>query len=397
MLSPAKFLCFTALSLSLALTGTTEAAVIKIATVSPLSGDTKTIGNEFKRGAELAIKQYENQFKAMGHEIQLVSFDDQANATHAATITKPIVDDAAILGVVGAYNTSVANVIAPVFQNSNLALLTTSSNDLLTTKGWTIYNRLVGPNRAEALAAAQYISDEIKPKNAFVITDNTTYGNGLAKRVNEQLLKLKVKIEGYQGASDDTQIAAVVKKIKSADVDLVYFGGTDAVGSDVVKALRAGGYSGPILGGAGLDSPAFIKNAGASANNVIYSTIFGPLDAFNASTLFSRMYQMQYKTKGSGVAAYAYDGASALLQAILSNTKGNDLPSRAEVAQAVRKTDIKACGASAITCTVLTGPVAFDNTGEREQSRVFIMKFNNSAKPDLLKVQNINAANLSQP
>ena len=53
--------------------------VIKIATQTPFSGGSATIGEVIKLGAQLALDDQKEKFKELGFELQLVPYDDQAD------------------------------------------------------------------------------------------------------------------------------------------------------------------------------------------------------------------------------------------------------------------------------------------------------------------------------
>jgi branched-chain amino acid transport system substrate-binding protein len=382
---------------ALLLTGGAHAATIKIATVSPLSGSLTAIGSEVKRGAELAVKEQVAAFKALGYDIVLVPYDDQASASLAAQVSKTIIADKGVLGVVGALNSSVSNVVAQALAPARLAMISpASTNDGLTGNGWAHFSRVVSPDGAQGVAAAGYIADELKASSVYVISDNTAYGNGLSKVLMSNLKKRGVAVAGYVGASTPAQIAEVVKKVGASRAPVVYFGGTDDTGSQLVKALRAAGITSTFMGGDGLDSPSFLQRAGIAGAGVVYSTGFGPVSAFSNALEFSAKYQAAYKTKPSGVAVYAYDAANTLLSGLKAAAiSAKAVPTRAQVSAAVRKVNLPACFASdKAKCLTVTGAIGFSPAGERLRSRVLIMRFDDVLQAQVAKVQIVNSDSL---
>ncbi|MFB9990876.1 branched-chain amino acid ABC transporter substrate-binding protein [Deinococcus oregonensis] len=386
-------LCMLLLS-SVLLCGSAEAATIKVAMVSPLTGGLGPFGLEVKRGAELAVKEQAAAFKALGHDLQLVSFDDQSSPTIGTQLAKSIVTDRAILGVVGAVNSSVSNVLAQGFATAKLAMITpASTNDQLTAQNWTHFNRLVAPDRAQAVAAAKYISGELQAKSVYVVSDNTAYGNGLTRVLMSNLKPLNVTVAGYIGASGAAQVADAVKRIKASRASVVYFGGSDDNGPLLVKALRAAGVKATFVGSDGLDSPSFLQRTGIDAAGVVYSTVYGPASSFSNALGFTNAYQAAYKAKPSGVTLYAYDAANAIITAIKTSLDaGKGVPTRTQVSTAVRAINMPACFEN--PCVTITGAVGFSKTGERERSRVLIMKFDNVLQAQVAKILIVSANDL---
>ncbi|ULH17966.1 branched-chain amino acid ABC transporter substrate-binding protein (plasmid) [Deinococcus sp. KNUC1210] len=388
-----RLICFT-LTAGLLL-GSASAATIKIAVVTPLTGGLGPFGLEVKRGVELAVQQQVAAFKALGQDLQVVSFDDQSSPAIGTKLAKSIVADPTILGVVGAVNSSVSNVVAQEFATSKLAMITpASTNDLLTSHQWVNFNRLVAPDQAQAVAAAQYIHDELHAKSVYVVSDNTAYGNGLTRVMMNNLKTLHINVAGYAGASGAVQIADTVKRIKTSAAPVVYFGGSDDNGPLLVKALRAAGVTSTFVGSDGLDSPSFVKRTGIDAVGVVYSTVYGPVSSFSNAPSFTATYQAAYQTSPSGVTLYAYDAANMLLTALKTSlVKG--MPNRAQVSAAVRTSTLPACSAmTAADCKTITGAIAFSNTGERDRSRVLIMKLDDLLQPQVAKIQIVSADKL---
>lgn len=382
---------------ALLLLGGADAATIKIATVSPLSGSLTAIGSEVKRGAELAVREQAAAFRALGHDVVLVPYDDQASATLGGQVARTMIADKGVLGVVGALNSSVSNVVAQALAPSRLAMISpASTNDGLTDNGWTHFSRVVSPDGAQGVAAAAYIADELKAGTVYVVSDNTAYGNGLSKVLLSNLKKRGVEVAGYAGASTPAQIAEVVRKVAASRAPVVYFGGTDDTGSQLVKALRGAGVTATFMGGDGLDSPSFLQRAGIAGAGVVYSTGFGPVSAFSNALEFSAKYQAAYKTRPSGVAVYAYDAANTLLSAIrAAATSAGAVPTRAQVSAAVRKVNLPACFASdKAECLTVTGAIGFSPAGERLRSRVLIMRFDDVLQAQVAKVQIVNSDSL---
>ena len=391
--------CLTALSLSLlcplAGAAATKATPLKIATVSPLSGPLTVSGTELKRGAELSVKQHDQEFKALGYDLSLVSFDDKGSAVAAKPLAQRIAADTSILGVVGAYNSSVSNVLGEAFAASKLTIISVSTNDKLTHNGWENFNRITAPDGAQSVAAGQALIDA-GISSVYVISDNTTYGNGLTRSLIEQLKASSAKVSGYNGASTDAEIAAVVRKVKASGAAAVYFGGTDDVGGRLVKALSAARVNISVMGSDGIDSPNFVRQVVGLASNISYTTVFGPVSLFSNGASFNELYKASYNVPASGVAVYAYDATEALLMGLKATvTAARAVPSRAQISAAVRQVKLPACfEVDRSKCQTVSGAVAFSKTGEREKSNVLVMKYSDMLQPQMTKLAAVNANDL---
>ncbi|MFD1732978.1 branched-chain amino acid ABC transporter substrate-binding protein [Deinococcus malanensis] len=305
---------------------------------------------------------------------------------------KRVIADRGILGVVGAYNSAVSNVIGEATAASKLTVISpASSNDALTTQGWLHFNRLVPPDRSHAVAALNYMTAELKVKTAFVVSDNTGYGNGLTKTIMAEMKKRGVEVVEYVGVSTDEEAAATVKKIKAAGMDLVYCGCYENVLAPVLKGMRAEGIKASFMGAGTLDSPSFVKRVGVDAEGAVFTTGFGPITSFTSAAGFIEKYKAAYGAVPSGMAGYAYDAATTLLMGIRT-AGGKNVPTRIAVAAAVRKTNLPACfSGTANNCTTVSGAIGFANDGDRDRSRLLVMKFSPLLQAQIEKSYTINA------
>lgn len=376
--------------LTLTLVSTAAADVIRVASISPLSGERAVLGTEVRRGAEMAVQARVSEFRERGHVLSFFALDDLSNPTRAGFVAQKLKADPRILGVVGPQSSGVANAFAEAIQGSPVAVVNpTATNDALTSHNWGFFNRLVAPDRAQAVAATDYIVNTLKAQVVYVISDESTYGNGLSKTVISQLKGMNgVRVGGYMGASKEAQFGNVISEINRAKADVVYYAGADVQGALMLKAIRAAGIKAPFVGGDGLYSTAFTEAAGKDGVGVVFTSTFAPPAQLRAASEFVRQYKSKYKSEPNGRALYAYDAMNVLLDAILVNLKrGAPAPTREQVIKAVRAYSSKTCDAN---CPIITGPVAFNSAGERQSANVYLLRVGASAT-ELLDERKVSA------
>lgn len=370
-----------------------EARSVKIASISALSIGP---GDDIRKGVEMALKERQKEFKKLGIDLSLAVFDDKGSPKQGREIAKEVVEDEEVLGVVGALHSSVSSVLGEEFNESQLAIITpTSTNVKLTQNGWKHFSRVVAPDSAQGVAAANYIAERLKVKRLLIVSDNTTYGNGLCKMLMKSLEQdkyIQVKVLGYRGASNKAQYLDVVRQIQKSQPDLIYFGGAEGVGAQLITTVRENGLNTLMMGGDGLDNSDFRKKAGRSADGVIFTTVFGSLDKLKAFNVFSLKFKKYYKKSPGSISAYSFDATNVILDAIKSNIVNKKNLSRKTVSEAVREIDKPQC--EKVQCTNISGHIAFSENGERHLSRVMIMKYNRGSKANPLRYQKVYARDL---
>jgi len=366
-----------------------------IATVSPLSGSQAPLGTELKRGTELAFQMYGEELKRLGIDVSLKFFDDQASADKGMLVAKDILADKSIIGVVGAINSSVSNVLGLAFAGEKLAFISSSStNDKLTKHGWTNFTRTVAPDQAQALATAQFMQGQVNGKGVYVVSDNTAYGNGLSKQVLASLAAYKVPVIKYIGIRPDA--APLASQIKASGAAFVYFAGSDDKAAPLVKALRAIKSDVKFMGGDGFDTPSFLTRMNGAGSGVMFTTVYGPPNSFSNASDYVQAYRKAYgNQQPNGVSLFSYDAAVVLIEALKKTDAAHKSVSRAAFSAAVRNVSLPACfSADKTDCKTITGALAFSPTGERVNSRVLVMAYNSTYIPEIVKIVTVQASSL---
>src|SRR5215470_16438204 len=118
---------------------------IKVATQTPLSGEQAAIGEPIKLGAQLAVEEAVKRFKALGYDLVLVPYDDQAKPEVGVANARNIVADGDVLLIVGHFNSGVALPSSDVYKESLLAMISPANTAVeITDRGYPDVNRVCG-------------------------------------------------------------------------------------------------------------------------------------------------------------------------------------------------------------------------------------------------------------
>jgi len=134
--------------------------------------------------------------------------------------------------------------------------------------------------------------------------------------MQKALQDLGVKVLGTQTfAKPDRDYNAQLTELMAAKPDVLVVSALADNASAIVAQARQRGWTGPILGGNGFNSPAFIKNAGPAADGVMVGTSWNSLSQDPANQKFLAAM------KKAGVnpdqfSAQAYTGVLILAEAI---------------------------------------------------------------------------------
>jgi branched-chain amino acid transport system substrate-binding protein len=234
-----------------------EGKELIVSTDLPLQGASKAASDSTNKAIELYLEQL--QYKAGAHTVKLQKYDDSTAAKGAwddATCAKNAQDHVANadeVAVMGTYNSGCAKIQVPVLnQDPDGPMLMVShanTNPGLTKKwdpgepekffpsGKRSYARVITTDDYQGRAAAQFIAKDVGVKRCFVLNDNQTYGQGVAKAFEEEAKKQGVEILGNQPwDAKQPNYTALFQSIKARNPDCVYVGGIyDANGGQLVK------------------------------------------------------------------------------------------------------------------------------------------------------------------
>lgn len=321
-----------------------------IAFLGALTGDAGALGQNMLGGVKLAVDEY-NKANA-DCKVGVKDFDSQGSPDKAPALATQIVNDDSIFGLVGPGFSGESLATGKTFFEAGLPSISPSATNVtITHQGWTTWHRVIGNDEAQGNADAKYLTETAGAKKVFVIDDGQDYSKGLAGTVKSALGSAAIGSD--QISVGQTDMSAVVTKVKTSGADAVFYGGYYTEAGLLVKQLRQGGFKGTFMSGDGAEDPAFVKAAGGSAaEGAVLSAPAAPAPAdFNAK------YKAANGGKDSGLySTQAYDATNIFLAAL------KDGASDAKAINEFIHT-YSATGAS--------GPIAFDKDGDITQSTIY--------------------------
>lgn len=250
--------------------GDGEGKTLIISSDLPLQGASKDASVATNNAIKLYLEQQGN--KAGDYTIEFKEYDnstaakgqwDDAQCTKNASEHVQNKDEVAVMGT---YNSGCAKIEVPVLNQDptgpQLMVSHANTNPGLT-KPWEPgepekfypggkrnYARVITTDDYQGAAVAQFASQDLQIKKCYVLNDNQTYGQGVAKAFADEAAKQNIQVVGNEAwdakASD---YKSLMGKIKSTGADCVYLGGIyEQNGGQVVKDKVAvlGANDGPV-------------------------------------------------------------------------------------------------------------------------------------------------------
>jgi branched-chain amino acid transport system substrate-binding protein len=365
-------------------TGGATGKVLKIGTELPMSGAETANGEPTANGVKLAIKQANAQNLVPGYTLDINVQDDAVNGAHdpqqGATNMHTLVADAQVVGVVGPFNSSVAQAEIPISNAGGLLQCSPANTNTGLTyppdalqyrpnnKDKINYIRVAAPDSIQGPAGADFVYNDLGKKNVYILDDTETFGVGVGNSFSDQFKKDGGNVVKRDSApKSTTDYTPLFTAAAALNPDAVYFAGTTPTGMGLAikQARTVPGFENTVfmgpdgvadLGPGGTEG-ATITVAGQAAANV-YGTVAGVHDLPSGST-FNADYQTEFGKAPGAYSAAAYACAQVIIQSLAKAVTGG-ATDNAAIREAVRANAI----AAGNKYTTVIGDISFDKNGD---------------------------------
>ncbi|MCQ4211932.1 branched-chain amino acid ABC transporter substrate-binding protein [Streptomyces longispororuber] len=317
--------------------GGQEATTVTIGFDAPLSKDLAAVGLGMRNSAQLAVKQANKNELVPGVTFELAAKDDQATPNIGQQNAAAFVADTSVIGVVGAYNSSVSAAMQSTLHDATMVQVSGANTAATLTQGaryktdpqreYDNYFRTISTDAVAAPVMAEYFFKDLRIKKIATVDDKKTYGTGIVENFTEAYEKLGGKVAVHQSINpDESDYAAVVNSVKSSGAQGVFYGGEYPQAGPLKKQLVAAGFDGPMGGGDAVKDDQLIPLAGGkSADGVCAHSDGAPVDSLDSAKSFVADYKAAGYSEGYGVfGAYVYDATTALMKAVGAAVEAND-------------------------------------------------------------------------
>ena len=292
---------------------------IQLGHVAPLTGPQAHLGKDNENGARLAIADLNAKDIEIGGakiKFALVAEDDQADPKQGTIVAQKLVD-AKVNGVIGHLNSGTTIPASKIYFDAGIPQISGSAtNPKYTQQGFATAFRVMANDVQQGKVLGEYAASQLAAKTVAIIDDRSAYGQGLADEFEKAVVAAGGKVAAREFTNDKaTDFAAILTKIKSKKVDVVFYGGMDAQGGPMAKQMKSLGLKARFLTGDGGCTPEFIKLAGAASEGQYCSLPGVPLDQMPGGKAFGDAFTAKYG-QIQLYAPYVYDAVMVMADAM---------------------------------------------------------------------------------
>ena len=347
---------------------------IKVGYLGPLSGNVAQYGIAVQNGVKLYVDQLNAAGGINGRKIDLISYDEEGDATKAITGYNSLLDSG-VVAIVGDVTTGPCTAVVAEAFPDNTPMITASATATSITYNAdtnTVYTNMfrscfIDPFQGETMA--RFASEVLKAKTAAVLYDNgDTYSTGVYEYFISKAAEIGLTIVAEESyASGAVDFSGQLTNIAAKEPDVlflpIYYNDVALVASQAADA----GLKAKLLGVDGWSSVLDSVTDPALVEGAYYCSGYSPADTGALVQQFLKDYAGAYNGATPNMFdAQGYDAAWILCDAIAKAEKSGKTYGSAEYKQAI----IDAMKAT--NGDYVTGHVSYDAHNDPQKTAAII-------------------------
>lgn len=292
---------------------------IKIGGMAPLTGALAIYGVTTTNGAELAVKEINENGGVLGKKIEYVMLDTKGDSTEAVMAYNKLVNEK-VAGIIGEVTSKPTLAVAEVAVQDNMPLITPTGTQVdITEVGPNIF-RVCFTNPYQGKVLAITSKERLGANTVAVMLNNSSdYSDGIAKAFIEESEKLGMKVMGVEGYSDgDKDFRPQLTKLAAMNPDVILIPEYYEQAALIATQAREVGVKSIFVGSDGWDGIAktLDQSAYAAIENSHFTNHFSMEDQSEKIQNFLKDYREAYKEDPSAFSALGYDAVYMMKSAI---------------------------------------------------------------------------------
>ena len=292
---------------------------IKIGGMAPLTGALAIYGVTTTNGAELAVKEINENGGILGKKIEYIMLDTKGDSTEAVMAYNKLVDEK-VAGIIGEITSKPTLAVAEVAVQDNMPLITPTGTQVDITEAGPNVFRVCFTNPYQGKVLAITSKERLGADTVAVMLNNSSdYSDGITKAFIEESEKLGMKVMGVEGYSDgDKDFRPQLTKLAAMNPDVVLIPEYYEQAALIATQAREVGVKSIFVGSDGWDGIAktLDKSSYSAIENSYFTNHFSMEDQSEKIQNFLKDYRETYIEDPSAFSALGYDAIYMMKSAI---------------------------------------------------------------------------------
>ena len=306
---PSRFRCARPLALAalaLAFGAGMARADILIGTAGPLQGQYAALGEQLRRGVQLAVDDVNAAGGVNGEQLVLQIADDGCDPRKAVDVANQFAK-AGVKFVAGHYCSGASLPAARIYDTAGILQISPASTwSKLTDAGLWNLLRTCPRDDAQGTVAGAHIAANFPAAKVAILADQTPSNKALAAKVKEALQAKGITgtlFENYQSGGRD--YAELAGKLADGKIDVIYLAGAYPEAAAILKQVAGLGRKVQLVSDDALVTDDFWNAAGDLGEGTLMTFPPDPLKNEAARAVIQRFKDQGYSPEGYTLNAYA--------------------------------------------------------------------------------------------
>lgn len=289
--------------------------VIKVGLPLPMTGSEATYGKDMENAIKLAVDEINAKGGVNGKKITTVTGDDACDPQQATAAANKLVSEG-VVAVVGGYCSGAVIPTLTIYNEKNIPYVVTAANSSKIAAQNPGNTFEINGTAVHQTQKAVELFKKLNAKNIAIVEQGDAYSADLAKQTEEAWKAAGNTVAAHEVTNKGEQdFSSLVTRLKSKNVDLVFWTAYYADGGLLIKQLRTGGYKGIIVVGDGSSDPKLTQIAGPAGEGTY---VLSPpvAEYLPAAKQFADNYKAKFNQSPGAYAPLAYDGMNLLADAL---------------------------------------------------------------------------------
>lgn len=324
---------------------------IKLGLIVPKTGQVAQYGIAVENAVKLAVDEANAAGGINGQQIELISYDNKADAAESINIFNRLVDQDEIVALVGPVISSTSLAVGPLAEEKGIPMISPTATNLNVTVGLDYVFRACYIDPYQGGTVAKFANENLSAtKAAILYNSGDDYSTGLAEAFKATFEEAGGTVTDYEGyTADDKDFKAVLTKIKANGPEVLFVPDYYNTVGLIAGQVKEVGLDVVMLGGDGWDDVQ--KEYADVVEGSFFANHYAADDPAEIVQNFISAYQGAYNGETpNALAALGYDAAKIMINAIATagSTDGE------AIKEALKATDMDA----------VAGRITFDENGD---------------------------------
>ncbi len=307
-----------AAGLAISLGASAQGKPVVIGVANAQTGFLSDLAVGTQKGLELWVEQVNAAGGLLGRPVELKIVDDGSDATRSTELYEKLIKEDTADLLIGSFGSAATSMAAAVAERNRRVMINASGPSAEIHRRVYRYLFQVPPPSDKTLAGVLPIAEKFGLKTVTVTARDDGQAAPLLEQLRRDAVKRTVEIRPPMPFQPDPVLALVpfAKRLASSNPDVIVSPATAHDAADLLRGLKAAGYTPRLFVAGGVIQPDYIRLVGQDAEYSVGYSSYEPRAKTPGNAEFVRAYRAKYSRVPDFHAASAWAAGKVIEAAV---------------------------------------------------------------------------------